>query len=77
MVGNFIVKIGSHIPGNKETISKGGRHIKRIIEKYHMNIINANENKCKGKWTRVQGKKSSVINYVVTSQEYIKTKVDI
>ena len=77
MIGNFIVKIGSHIPGNKETVSKGERQIKRIIEKCDMNIINANENKCKGKWIREQGKKSSVINYVVTSQEYMKTKVDI
>ena len=49
MVGDFNVKLGNHIPGNKETVSKGGREIKRIIEKYNLNMINANENKCKGK----------------------------
>ena len=49
MIGDFNVKIGNHIPGNKETVSKGGRQLKRIIEKYNLNIINANENKCKGK----------------------------
>ena len=54
MVGDFNVKIGNRIPGNKETVSKGGRQLKRIIEKYNLNIINANENKCKG-WTKEQG----------------------
>ena len=43
MVGDFSVKIGNHIPGNKETISKGGRQLKRIIEKCNLNIINSNE----------------------------------
>ena len=55
MVGDFNVKIGNHIPGNKETVSKGGRQLKRVIEKYVLNIINANENKCRGKWTKEQG----------------------
>ena len=49
MVGDFHVKKGNHIPGNKETIWKGGRELKRKIEKYNLNIINANEIKCKGK----------------------------
>ena len=52
MVGDFNVKLGNHIPGNKETVSKGGRQLKRMIKKYNMNIINANEHKCKGKRTR-------------------------
>ena len=73
MVGNFNVKIGNHIPGNKETVLKGGRQLKRIIEKYNLNIINANEHKCKGKWTREQGEERSVIDYVITSQEYMDT----
>ena len=72
MVGDFNVKIENHIPGNKETISKGGRQLKRIIEKIHLNIINANENKCQGKWTREQGEERSIIDYVITSQEYIE-----
>ena len=42
MVGDFNVKIGNHIPGNKETVSKGGRQLKRIIEKYNLNKININ-----------------------------------
>ena len=42
MVGDFNVKIGNHIPGNKETVTKGGRQLKIIIKKYNLNIINAN-----------------------------------
>ena len=72
MVGDFNVKIGERIPGNKET-SKGGGQLKRIIEKYNLNIINANEDKCKGKWTREQGEERSMIDYVITSQEYMDT----
>ena len=73
MVGDFNVKIGNHVPGNKETVSKGGRQLKKIIEKYNLNIINANENKCKGKWTREGGEGRSVIDYVITRQEYMDT----
>ena len=65
MVGDFNVKIGNHIPGNKETVSKGGRQLKRIIEKYNLNIINANENRCRWKWKREQGEKRSIIDYVI------------
>ena len=43
MVGNFNVKIGNHIPGNKETLSKGQKQLKRIMEKYNLNIINTSE----------------------------------
>ena len=73
MVGDFIVKIGNHIPDNKEIVSKGRRQLKRIIEKYDLNIINANENKCKGKWTRNQGEEILIIDYAITSQGYMET----
>ena len=43
MVVDFNAKIGNHIPGNKEAVSKGGRQLKKIIEKYNLNIVNANE----------------------------------
>ena len=33
------------------------------MEKYNLNIINANENKCKGKWTRQQGGERSIIDF--------------
>ena len=62
LIGDFNVKIGKHIPGNKDTISKGGRQLKIIIEKCNLNITNANEIKYQGKWTRMQGEEKSIIN---------------
>ena len=73
MVGDSNIKIENDIPGNKETVSKRGTQLKRIIEKYNLNIINANENKCKEKWPREQEEKESVIDYVITSQAYMET----
>ena len=72
MAGNSNVKIRNHIPGEKKKISKGGRQLQRIIEKYNLNIINANEIKCKGKWTRKQEEERSIIDYVIASQEYME-----
>ena len=72
MVADFNMKVGNHIPGNKETVSKGGRQLKRVIEKYVLNIINANENKCRGKWTKEQGEGRSIIDYVITTHVYLK-----
>ena len=73
MVGDFNVKIGNYILGKKETVPKGGRQRKIIIKEYNLNIINADVNKCKGKWTREQGEERSIIDYVATSQEYMET----
>ena len=71
MVGDFNVRVRNYIPRNKEIVSKGKRQLKKIIEKYNLNIINANENKCKGKWTREQGEGRSTVHYVTPSQEYM------
>ena len=73
MVGGFNKKIGNHIPRDKETISKGGSQLKIIIEKYDLNITNANKIKGKGKSAREQGEKKSIIHYVITGQEYMET----
>ena len=42
MTEDFNVKIGNHIPGNKEIVSKGERHLKTIIDKQK-----CKQNKCK------------------------------
>ena len=57
------VKIGNHFLGNKKTISKEGKQINGIMEKYNLNIINANENKCNGKRTRQQGGERSIVDF--------------
>ena len=33
ILGNFYAKIGHYIKNNKETISKGGRNLKRLVQK--------------------------------------------
>ena len=33
ILGHFNAKIGNYIKNNKETITKGGRHLKRFVEK--------------------------------------------
>ena len=38
-----------------------------------MNIINPNENKCKGKWTTEQWEEKSTIDCVSTSNKYLET----
>ena len=38
ILGDFNAKIGSYIKNNKETITKGGRHLKRLVEKQNLCI---------------------------------------
>ena len=73
MIGDVNINTGNHISGNKKTVLKGGKQLRRIIKKYNLNIINANEHKRKRKWTREQGEERSITDYVVTSQEYMDT----
>ena len=72
MKGDFNAKIVNNIPGSKEPTPNGERQLKRIFEKYYLNLISANESKCKSKWTRGQGEDKSIIDCVVTSQEYME-----
>ena len=37
---DFNTKIGNYIKNNKETITKGGRHLKRLVEKQKFCIVN-------------------------------------
>ena len=58
MIRDFNIKIGNHLSGNKKKYRK--------VEKYDYY-------KCKRKWTREQGEEISIIDYVITSQEYMET----
>ena len=42
-----------------------------MIEKYDMEIVNEEQQRCKGLWTREQGKDKSVIDYVITDKKRI------
>ena len=64
-----VLMVGDRKPYSRQQKNniKKGRQLKRIIDKYNLSIINANEIKCKGKWTREQAEEISVIDYVITS----------
>ena len=59
--GDFNVKVGKYITNNKETITKGGRNLKRLLEKGNICIVNSKCNKWEGLWTRKQGEEKSVM----------------
>ena len=48
ILGDFNAKIGNYIKNNKETITKGEKHLKRQVEEGNVCIINGESNKCKG-----------------------------
>ena len=72
IIGDFNAKIGDRIQGNTATITKGGRQLMKMVDKYEMKIVNENKEICKGLWTREQGKEKSVIDYVITEEKYIE-----
>ena len=59
--GDFNVKVGKYITNNKETITKGGRNLKRLLEKGNICIVNSKCNKWEGLWTGKQGEEKSVM----------------
>ena len=69
----FQYKIGNYIKNNKETITKGERHLKRLVEKGNLAIVNVESNKCESLWTIEQGEEKSVIDYVITTKRYLNT----
>ena len=66
IIGDFNAKIGTIIEGNNKLITKGGRQLMKLVRKENMTILNAVKDKCKGKWTRIQGEEKSIIDYIIT-----------
>ena len=73
IIGDFNGKIGDRIKGNMSTVTKGGRQLIKMIDKYDMKIVNEEQEICKGLWTRAQGKNKSVIDYVITEKKHFTT----
>ena len=73
ILGDFNAKIRNYIKNNKEAITKGGRHLKRLVEKQNLCIINGKSNKCEGLWTRERGEEKSIIGYVITTKKDLNT----
>ena len=44
-----------------------------MLQKENMSLVNADKHRCKGLWTREQGKGKSVIDYVMTNIEYLNS----
>ena len=61
------------LKNNKETITKEGRNLKRLVEKGNLCIVNGESNQCEGLWTREQGGQKTVIDYVTTTKRHLNT----
>ena len=70
ILGDLNCKVGGAIEGNSEEITKGGRLLLKLLRKYKMKIVNA-EKCCDGIWTRIEGEKRSVLDYVLVFEEDI------
>ena len=67
LLGDFNCKVGEVINGNKPIVTKGGKLLLKLVERNKLHILNSDE-KCKGLWTRVEGGKESVIDYVIIDE---------
>ena len=68
VTGDFNCKVGDKIEGNTGTVSKGGKKLLKMLEKEKMVMANAS-NKCKGKWTREENGKRSILDYILIEDD--------
>ena len=74
LIGDFNCKVGKVIEGNEEQISKGGKLLLGMMKKQKMVLINSLD-VCKGRWTRIEKNKKSILDYVLVKKEdaqYVK-----
>ena len=75
LMGDFNCKIGR---GKKDgEISKGGKILLNMTKKYGLHVVNTNE-KCEGKWTRIEGDQKSTLDYIIIREEdknYVKKMI--
>ena len=50
LMGDFNCKVGLHIPMNTNKVTKGGRILLKMANKYNLSILNG-EDCCRGTWT--------------------------
>ena len=55
------------------TVTKQGRQLIKLIDKYDIKTANKEQEICKELWTRKQGKDISVIDYAITDKNYFTT----
>ena len=64
ILGDLNCKVGKTIEGNKDEITKGGKLLLKMMKKYKMKMVNAEEC-CEGLWTRAEGEQKSILDYVL------------
>ena len=69
ILGDLNCKIGKHIQGNTDEITKGGRLLLNMVKKFKLKIVNADPC-CEGRWTRIEGQCKSIRDYVIVFEEY-------
>ena len=67
VLGDFNCKVGKYIKNNSDTITKGGRLLLKLMRNNKLTLMNALQ-ETKGLWTRTQGDKKSVIDYVLLNE---------
>ena len=70
IVGDLNCKVGGEVKGNRNKASKGGKKLLKFVEKEGMALVNSKDI-CKGTWTREEGGKKSVLDYVRINKEEI------
>ena len=73
VLGYFNAKIAEVMEGNKTQVINGGRQLLKLANKENMTILNVVKEKCKGVWSRAQGKEKSIIDYVLTDASSAST----
>ena len=71
LMGDFNCKVGVNIPGNHEKITKGGRILLKMVNKYDLCLLNK-ERCCKGTWTRIEGSDKSILDYMIVRKEDVE-----
>ena len=75
IVGDFNCRIGDRVPGNDTMVTKGGKMLNKLMERYNLRTGNETS-KCAGLWTRSENKSRAVLDYLIMKQEdleYLET----
>ena len=68
ITGDFNAKVGETIQGNNKVVSKSGKILLKTAVEADLSILNKST-KCQGKWTRIQGKEKSILDYILIFQD--------
>ena len=71
ILGDLNCKVGNTISGNNTEITKGGKLLLKMMQKFKLKMLNAEEG-CEGLWTRIEGPKKSVLDYILVFEDDLK-----